>query len=119
MGESLKNTIYKAKVVGCHQSALTRDDGPASPPYLSVVFQTPLNYKQTASASRSDKKWSAGSSKAGSMSSSWGSLLGGELWELEVTPDELLGLLSQNGGVWLDDGLDDVDGISSGTMSTS
>ena len=52
------------------------------------------------------------------MGSSWSSLLGGELWELEVTPEELLGLLSQNGGVWLDDGLDDVDGISSGTMST-
>merc|ERR1719181_610779 len=116
MGESLKNTIYKAKVVGCHQSALTRDDGPASPPYLSVVSQAPMNYKQTSSASRSDKKWSAGSSKAGGMSSSWSSLLGGELWELEGTPDELLGLLSHYVGVWLNEGLDDVDGISSGTV---
>lgn len=77
-----------------------------------------MNYKQTASASRSDKKWSAGSSKAGGMSSSWSSLLGGELWELEGTPDELLGLLSHYAGVWLNEGLDDVDGISSGTVST-
>ena len=77
-----------------------------------------MNYKQTASASRSDKDWSAGSGEAGGMSSGWGSLLDGELWELEVAPEELLGLFSQNGVVGLDDGLDDVDGISSGTMST-
>ena len=53
------------------------------------------------------------------MSSGWGSLLDGELWELEVAPEELLGLFSQNALVWLDDGLDDMDGITSGTMSTS
>ena len=78
-----------------------------------------MNYVQTPSASRSDKNWSAGSSKAGSMSSGWSSLLGGELWELEAALDELLGLLSQDFAVWLDNGLDDVDGVSSGTVSTS
>ena len=75
-------------------------------------------YAQTASASRSHKNWSAGSSKAGGMSSSWSSLLSGELWELKITSHELLGLLSQNAGVWLDNSLDDVDGVSSGTVST-
>lgn len=67
----------------------------------------------------SDKGWSAGSSKAGSMSWGWGSLLGGEFWESKLSLEELFGLLSQDWRVWLDDSLDDMDGITSGTMSTS
>ena len=48
----------------------------------------------------------------------WCSLVGSELWVSEVSSDELSSGFSENLVVWLDNGLDDMDVISSGTMST-
>jgi len=53
------------------------------------------------------------------MSRGWGSLLDGEFWESKRSLEELFGLFSHDARVWLDDSLDDMNRISSGTMSTS
>ena len=48
------------------------------------------------------------------MSSSWCSLDTGDLWESEVSFDELSGVISSDFAVWHDGGLDDMDGFTSG-----
>jgi hypothetical protein len=53
------------------------------------------------------------------VSSGWGSLLGGEFWESKGGLKILSSLLSQDIGWLLDNSLDNVDGITSGTVSTS
>ena len=70
------------------------------------------------SSSRSDEGWSGGSERTGSVSSGWGSLRNGEFWESKAGLKILSSLLSQDIVGVLDDGLDNVDGISSGTVST-
>jgi hypothetical protein len=53
------------------------------------------------------------------MGSSWCSLDCGDLWESEVGSDELGGGISSDLAVWHDGGLDDMDGFTSGGMSSS
>ena len=53
------------------------------------------------------------------MSSGGGSLLSGEFWESQVSWDHLLSLGSDDGVVRHDGGLDDMDGVSSGGVSSS
>ena len=52
------------------------------------------------------------------MSSCWGSLQAGELRESQSDLGVLKDLRASKGFVWLDDGLDNMDWLSSGTMST-
>lgn len=52
------------------------------------------------------------------MGSSWGSLHGGELWIPKAGLGVLCDLWTLDSRVWLDDSLDDVDALSSGTVST-
>ena len=53
------------------------------------------------------------------MSSGWGSLLSGELWEFVVYLQVLHGSSSGDARVWLNDSLDDVDGVTLSAVSTS
>lgn len=70
-------------------------------------------------ASCSDESWSSGGESAGSVSRGWSSLDGGEFWESEISSKILSSLLSQDLVVLLNDGLDDVDRVSSGAVSSS
>jgi len=70
------------------------------------------------SSSCSDEGWSRGGEGTGSVSSGWGSLLGGEFWESKGGLKILSSLLSQNIVWMLNDGLDNVDGVGSSTVST-
>ena len=53
------------------------------------------------------------------MLGNWSSLKVGDLWVSETSSGVLLGLLSGNLSVWNDDSLDDVNGVTSGGVSTS
>ena len=65
----------------------------------------------------SKKSWSLGSEDA-SVGKSWCSLLGSELGELQIWLIQLSGLIADDLACWLHDSLDDVDVLSSGTVST-
>jgi len=67
--------------------------------------------------SRSDNGWSGGLEDT-TVGSGWGSLSLRQLWEPKVFLAVLSGGSSQNFWVWDDWGLDDMNGISSGTVST-
>lgn len=71
-----------------------------------------------ASPSCSDESWSGGGESTGSVSSGWGSLLGGEFWEPKGGLKILSSLLSQHVVWMLDHSLDNVNGVSSGRVST-
>lgn len=74
--------------------------------------------RPSPSSSRSDEGWSRGGEGTGSVSSGWGSLLGGEFWESKVSLKILSSGFSQDVVWMLDDSLDDVDRVSSGGVST-
>ena len=69
------------------------------------------------SSAGSDEGWSAGLEDR-SVSRGWGSLLASELGELKIELAELSGLISKDSVLFLDDGLDDEDGLSLGAVST-
>ena len=69
------------------------------------------------SLSRSDEGGSGGCEE-GSVSGGGSSLDLGQLGEPDVSLGELAGSFSEDLVVWLDDGLDNVDGVSSGGVST-
>ena len=71
------------------------------------------------SSSGSDEGWSGGSEGAASVGSGWCSLLNGEFWEPKGGLKILSSLLSQDVSWLLDEGLDDVNGITSGGVSSS
>jgi len=81
-----------------------------------VLFRRSLNTTAIAE-SGSDQNWSGGGEDA-LVGWSWCSLISGEFWEPNGGLHELSSLLSHDLVVWLNDGLDDVDGISSGAVST-
>lgn len=66
----------------------------------------------------SDQNWSR-SHEDGLVVCSWCSLVSGEFWISKRCFDVLLGALSDNISVGKNDSLDNVDGLSSGTVSTS
>jgi len=81
-----------------------------------VLFRRSLNTTAIA-VSDSDQNWSGGGEDT-LVGLGWCSLIIREFWELAGGLHELFGLLSNDLVVWLNDGLDDVDGISSGAVST-
>ena len=85
-----------------------------------VLFRRSLNIRAMAARRYSlcsDQDWSRRGEDT-SVSLSWGSLVYNEFWESQSSSCALLGLLSQNIFIELDASLDDVNWVTSGTVST-
>jgi len=85
-----------------------------------VLFRRSLNIRVNAAkrySTCSDENWSRGGEDT-SMCHGWGSLVDDEFWEPQRSLCALLGLLSQNILIQLDASLDDVNWVTSGTVST-